>query len=168
MWNNKAQTFTVQMLIARLMFLKKNRWNSKVKVILDIKPVGTHGKVLPLEILMWNIKALTFSVQKSFARLKFQQIYRMKEWQMDRMTKKTKTICHPIFDLVGIKIKILIFRSLWLCLNAEIPVWYEKQNLLCLNRFIFAMKHKNAICRRNSFVLLKLSLKKIWASIHRP
>ena len=47
---------------------------------------------------MWNIKALAFTVQKLLARLKFQR-----EWQNDRMTERTKTICPPIFKLVGIK-----------------------------------------------------------------
>ena len=31
------------------------------------------------------------------------QNYRMTEWQNDRMTDRTKTICPPIFDLGGIK-----------------------------------------------------------------
>ena len=47
------------MLLKRLKF-SKSRSNSKVKVPI----VGTHGKVLPLEILKWNIKALTLTVQK--------------------------------------------------------------------------------------------------------
>ena len=52
----------------RLKFLE-SRPNFKVKV------TGRnwyHGKVLSLEILTWNIKALAFTVQKSLARLKFQ------------------------------------------------------------------------------------------------
>ena len=53
---------------------------------------------------MWNIKALAFTVQKLtlLARLKFQR-----EWQNDRMTDRTKTICPPIFDLGGIKMQIV-------------------------------------------------------------
>ena len=55
---------------------------------------------------MWNIKALALTVQKLLGRLKFQrggQNDRITEWQNDRMTDRTKTICPPIFDLGGIK-----------------------------------------------------------------
>ena len=34
-----------------------------------VKNVGTHEKVLPLEMLIWNIKALGLTVQKLSARL---------------------------------------------------------------------------------------------------
>ena len=53
---------------------------------------------LPLEILMWDIKVLAFTVQILLERLKFQTVLKN-----DRMTDKTKTICPPIFDIGGTK-----------------------------------------------------------------
>ena len=47
-----------------------------------VKNNGTHGKVRLQGILMWNIQALALT---SFR-------------EEDRMTDRTKTISHPIFD----------------------------------------------------------------------
>ena len=59
----------------------KNGSNSKVKVT-GKKNNGTHRKVLSQGIFMWNIKAQALTVQKVWARLKFQR-----EWQNDRQDK---------------------------------------------------------------------------------
>ena len=70
---------------------------------------------------MWNIKALALTVQKLLARSKFQrggQNYRITEWQNYRITDRTKTICHPIFDLGDIKILLIFVSSIHvLCLG---------------------------------------------------
>ena len=47
-----------------------------------VKNNGTQEKVLSQGILMWNIKALEFTVQTLLARLKFQR-----EWHNDRQDK---------------------------------------------------------------------------------
>ena len=65
MLNIKALAFIVQKLLAKLKNFK-DRSNSKVKVT-RLKNVGTNGKVWPLEILMWKIKALALTVQKLLA-----------------------------------------------------------------------------------------------------
>ena len=54
-----------------------SKFKKKKKVKLQgqshrVKNVGTQEKVLPLGILMSNIKALDFTVKKLLARLKFQ------------------------------------------------------------------------------------------------
>ena len=41
----------------------------------------------------------------------------MTEWQNDRMTDRTKTICPPIFDLGGIKKRIVAIQSNQTMLN---------------------------------------------------
>ena len=51
---------------------------------------------------MSNIKALTLTVQKFLARLKFQR-----EGQNDRMTDRTKTIYAPDLRSRGIKIRTI-------------------------------------------------------------
>ena len=97
MWNIKALALTVQKLLARLKFQREwqNDRQDKNNMPPDFlsrghKNNGTHGKVLSQGILMWNIKALTLTVQKLLAKLKFQrggQNDRMTEWQNDRMTE---------------------------------------------------------------------------------
>ena len=69
------------------------------------KNVGTYEKVLQLGILMWNINALAFTVQKLLARLTFQT-----DLQNDRMSDRTKTIW-PRSLIWGIKIKCFIRES---------------------------------------------------------
>ena len=51
------------------------------------KNVGTYEKVWQIGILLWNINALAFTVQKLLARLTFQT-----DLQNDRMSDRTKTI----------------------------------------------------------------------------
>ena len=71
-----------------------------------VKNNGTHGNFLSQGILIWNIKALSFTVQKLLARLKFQrggQNDRMTEWQTGQ--KQMPSIC----NLGGIKIKNITF-----------------------------------------------------------
>ena len=63
-----------------------------------VKNNDTHGKVLSQKIFIWNIKALTLTVQKVLSRLKFQR-----GGLNDRMTDGTRTICSPILDLGGKK-----------------------------------------------------------------
>ena len=48
----------------------------------SVKNNSTHGKALAQGIPLWNIKALTFVVQKLITRLKFHR-----EWQNDRQDK---------------------------------------------------------------------------------
>ena len=118
MWNIKALALalTIQMLLRKLKFFQKightPRSRSQVKknlgfhwkvVIKKTKIVCTQEKVLPLGILMWNIRALAFTVQKLLARLKFQtdlRNARMAEWY----TGEKKPRCPPIFDLGGINL----------------------------------------------------------------
>ena len=63
-----------------------------------VKNIGNHGKILSQGILVWNLKALTLTVQKLLARLKFQR-----GGQNNRMTDRINTKC-PIFELGGIRI----------------------------------------------------------------
>ena len=68
----KALALTAKKLLAMLMFSKKVKFQSQGN---SVKSVGIQGKVLPLGIVVWNIKARAFTVQKLLER--FRKIYRM-------------------------------------------------------------------------------------------
>ena len=90
MWIVKYQSSSTHCpkVIERKKF-SKNRSNSQGHCV---KNVGTQRKVLSWRILMQNIKALALVVEEVFSKVKFNY----------RVTDRTKIMCLPIFDLLGI------------------------------------------------------------------
>ena len=70
-----------------------------------VKIMLPTNKVLSQEILMWNIKALAFTVQKLLARLKFQR-----EWQNYRQDKNNMP---PDLRSRGHKTIMYLFFLIW-------------------------------------------------------
>ena len=67
-----------------------------------VKNNGTHGKVLSQGILMWNIKALAFTVQKLLARLKFQR-----EWQNDRQLGQKQYAPRSLISVTELQLHVM-------------------------------------------------------------
>ena len=109
MWNIKALALTVQTLLARFKFSKmgqtpRSRSQGKKKQWYPQKGLITRNT---------QVKYQSSSTHCSKVISKVKVSERRTEWQNDRMTDRTKTICPPIFDLGGIKTVIKGKNNEW-------------------------------------------------------